>query len=85
MWGATDIAYVLWLSLRAPIVPFWSRVRLVITVFDVHVNASMSSFYSTLGFLVLQVSGSGSGASARERECRRAESDARVLVAVAAR
>ena len=54
MWGATDIAYVLWLSLRAPIVPFWSRVRLVITVFDVHVNASMSSFYSTLGFLVLQ-------------------------------
>jgi hypothetical protein len=54
MWGATDIAYVLWLSIKAPIVPFWSRVRLVITVLDVHVNSSMSSFYSTLGFLVLQ-------------------------------
>ena len=54
MWGATDIAYILWLSIKAPIVPFWSRVRLVITVLDVHVNSSMSSFYSTLGFLVLQ-------------------------------
>jgi hypothetical protein len=40
MWGATDLAYIMWLMCRMPIVPFFSQLRIIATVTDVHISSA---------------------------------------------
>ena len=53
MWGATDLAYILWLVVRMPGVPFFSQMRIVATVFDVHISTCASAFLSTFAMPLL--------------------------------
>lgn len=55
MWGATDVAYITWLAMKVPTVPLAARMRIVATVYDVHVHASMSSGLSTFGFAFISL------------------------------
>ena len=53
MWGATDLAYVLWLVVRMPVVPLLSQLRIVSTVADVHVSNCASAFLATFAMPLL--------------------------------
>ena len=53
MWGATDLAYILWLMIRMPVVPFFSRIRIFATVTDVHISSAASAFLSTFAMPLL--------------------------------
>lgn len=55
MWGATDIAYITWLAMKVPTVPLAARIRIIATVYDVHVHSSMSSGLSTFGYAFISL------------------------------
>jgi hypothetical protein len=53
MWGATDLAFILWCVLRVPGVPFLAQIRIVATVIDAHVSTCASAFLSTFAMPLL--------------------------------
>jgi len=53
MWGATDVAYVLWLCCKLTHVPLHERLMLVLTVCDVHLSSSVLVFMGSIGFRIL--------------------------------
>lgn len=53
MWGATDLAYVMWLMIHKPGLPFFSQVRIFATVTDVHISSAASAFLSTFAMPLL--------------------------------
>jgi hypothetical protein len=55
MWGATDCAYILWLTIRVPTLPWSTRIRMVLTVFDVHVHASITTMYTTIAYVLMSL------------------------------
>ena len=53
MWGATDLAYIMWLIMRKPGVPFFTQMRIFATVTDVHISSAASAFLSTFAMPLL--------------------------------
>ena len=53
MWGATDLAYIMWLIMRKPGVPFFVQMRIFATVTDVHISSAASAFLSTFAMPLL--------------------------------
>lgn len=53
MWGATDMAYILWLWKQVPKVPIASAIRIVLTVLDVHISACSVVFISTFALPIM--------------------------------
>ena len=53
MWGATDMAFILWCVLRVPGVPLLAQLRIVATVIDAHVSTCASAFLSTFAMPLL--------------------------------
>lgn len=55
MWGATDVAYVLWLAVKLTHVPLAERLALVVTVLDVHLSASVIALLGSFAFPILML------------------------------
>ena len=54
MWGATDSAYVLWMALRGPRLPWRATLRLAATVVDLHTSPLITFLVSALAYAVSQ-------------------------------
>jgi len=52
MWGATDSAYVLWMSVRGPSLPLSAKLRLALTVIDMHTSPLITFLISVIAFVV---------------------------------
>lgn len=53
MWGATDMAYILWLWKQVPKVPIATALRIVLTVLDVHLSACSTVFVSSFALPIM--------------------------------
>ena len=53
MWGATDVAYVLWLFRKLTHVPLPERLAMTFTVLDVHLSAAVIAFMGSFAFPIL--------------------------------